>query len=136
VGYLTGPDADGAVLFDFVVAKIKELGNPADAVQLYVADFTIKAFRQMDDATQAKVLQVCHPANHPFGAMVWQTFRLDEKLPNGNYDQSGKRIAPNSLAVLAGTTLKDFKAHIAAQTPENYNKTPYALATVKVPFYP
>lgn len=125
---VTPPDVDGCCRFTFSDKANAALGNPVDAVQLYGWDGIIEIFPDLPLDVIEKLQANAHPRNHPGGAPIWQGYRLDEKLPNGNYDQSGKRISPNAMYVIAGTTLEQFKLLIASQKRENYYKTPYSQA--------
>lgn len=134
--FLTSYDTDGACLFDFVEAKWIELGKPDDYNHLYIWDGTPKAFPTMDPELVSKIQANAHPSNHPFSAPLWsQAWRLTERLPNGNWDQSGKTLIPNAWSCIYALTLGDFRAYIKAQTKENYNKQPCVLAGLKpVPY--
>jgi len=125
--YVTAPDEDTACRFAFVDDKGAELGWPADYCRLYVWDATLAVFGITDPHQVQAAQSNAFPQNHPFNAPIWQGQRYGEKMANGNLEPIG--ILPNTLTLLYGTTLDQFKALIAAQTKDNYNRTPYAIAT-------
>lgn len=132
-GYVTAPDADAACRLKVFEDACARIGNPADFCHLYVRDTTLQAFRNLSERQIFSVLQNTLPNRLMLpGWVEFEAMRLSaERLHGGagNYDMV--QVLPFTLAICAHTTDDQLAAVAAAITPDNYPKTPYALATGK-----
>ncbi len=132
-GVVTAPDADTACRLKVFEDAAARIGNPPDFCHLWIRDKTLLAFRNLSERQIASVLQNTLPNRLMLpGWVEFEAMRLsDERLHGGlgNYDML--KVLPNTLAICAQITDEQLAAVAAAITPQNYPKTPYAVATGK-----